>query len=47
MYDCIITNAFPILVEIAYLIKLKYVISSAYWSTLVKQVWDDRLLIWK
>ena len=36
MYDCIITSAFPILVEIAYLIKLN--ISSAYWSTLVKQV---------
>lgn len=36
---------FSILVEIIYLIKLKYVISFAYWNTLVKQV-NDRLLIW-
>lgn len=39
-------NIFPILMEILYLVKLKYVISSAYWNTSVKQVRNDRLLIW-
>lgn len=37
---------FSILMEILYLIKLKNVISSAYWNTLVKQERNDRLLIW-
>lgn len=31
-------NIFPILMEILYLVKLKYVISSTYWNTSVKQV---------
>lgn len=39
-------NIFSILMEILYLVKLKYVISSVYWNTSVKQVRNDRLLIW-